>query len=73
MAFISELREMALKKVPAVSETIDWARALLLLNVENLDHEWVKSTLNLLLKFQDDIEAVEPEIRNLLNSANRSR
>ncbi|GAA5317244.1 MAG: MoxR family ATPase [Candidatus Pelagadaptatus aseana] len=70
--FISELREMALKKVPAVSETIDWARALLLLNVEQLDQEWVKNTLNLLLKFQDDIEAVEPEINNLLKAANKT-
>lgn len=69
VAFISELREMALKKVPAVSETIDWARALLLLNIDNLDHEWIKTTLNLLLKFQDDIEAVEPEIHNLLKAA----
>ncbi|WP_028468691.1 AAA family ATPase [Neptunomonas japonica] len=71
VAFIGELREMALKKVPAVSETIDWARALLLLNVENLDHEWIKTTLNLLLKFQDDIEAVEPEIDNLLKAATK--
>lgn len=71
--FISELREMALKKLPAVSETIDWARALLLLNVDNLDHDWVKTTLNLLLKFQDDIEAVEPEIDNLLKAATKNR
>ena len=69
--FIGELREMALKKVPAVSETIDWARALLLLNVDNLDHDWIKTTLNLLLKFQDDIEAVEPEIENLLKAASK--
>ncbi len=69
--FIGELREMALKKVPAVSETIDWARALLLLNVDNLDHDWIKTTLNLLLKFQDDIEAVEPEIDNLLKAASK--
>lgn len=67
--FVSELREMALKKVPAVSETIDWARALLLLNVESLDQTWVKNTLNLLLKFQDDIEAVEPELHDLLKAA----
>nr|WP_245583299.1 MoxR family ATPase [Oceanospirillum beijerinckii] len=73
VSFISELREMALKKVPAVSETIDWARALLLLNVDNLDHDWIKTTLNLLLKFQDDIEAVEPEIDNLLKAANKQR
>ena len=66
VALISKLRDMPLKKSPAVSETIDWARALLLLNVEELDPHWVKNTLNLLLKFQDDIELVEPEIKALL-------
>tara|TARA_R110000744_G_scaffold373553_1_gene485793 strand:+ start:3189 stop:4157 length:969 start_codon:yes stop_codon:yes gene_type:complete len=66
VALIGELRNMPLKKSPAVSETIDWARALLLLNVETLDPHWVKETLNLLLKFQDDIELVEPEIAALL-------
>lgn len=71
VAFIAQLRDMALKKSPAVSETIDWARALLLLNVETLDQQWTKDTLNLLLKFQDDIEAVEPEIPSLLKAANK--
>ena len=64
--FVSELRKLSLKKVPAVSETIDWARALLLLNVQTLDHDWVKNTLNLLLKFQDDVEVVANEIHPLL-------
>ena len=68
VAFIAQLREMALKKAPAVSETIDWARALLLLNVGNLDQKWVTDTLNLLLKYQDDIETVEPEIPRLLKA-----
>ncbi|QHJ12260.1 Holliday junction ATP-dependent DNA helicase RuvB [Paraglaciecola mesophila] len=66
VTLIAKLRDMPLKKSPAVSETIDWAKALLLLNVEELDPHWVKETLNLLLKFQDDIELVEPEITNLL-------
>ncbi len=70
--FVSELRNLPLKKVPAVSESIDWARALLLLNVNELDHGWVKNTLNLLLKFQDDIEAVEPEIHNLLKNVKKA-
>jgi MoxR-like ATPase len=69
--FVKELRELSLKKLPAVSETIDWARALLLLNVNELDYDWIKKTLNLLLKFQDDVEIVEPEIRNLMNKMNR--
>lgn len=66
VGFVEQLRDMALKKVPAVSETIDWARALVLLNVQQLDAQWVKNTLNLLLKFQDDIEIVEPEVSALL-------
>ena len=70
--FVSELRNLPLKKVPAVSESIDWARALLLLNVNELDHGWVKNTLNLLLKFQDDIEVVEPEIHNLLKNVKKT-
>lgn len=68
VALIGKLRAMPLKKSPAVSETIDWARALLLLNVQELDSHWVKETLNLLLKFQEDIELVEPEITTLLKS-----
>lgn len=70
--FVKQLRQMALKKVPAVSETIDWARALLLLNAEQLDRQWIESTLNLLLKFQDDIEVVEPEIGQLLQKMRQS-
>lgn len=66
VGFVEQLRDIALKKVPAVSETIDWARALVLLNVQQLDAQWVKNTLNLLLKFQDDIEIVEPEVSALL-------
>lgn len=71
VAFIAQLRDMALKKSPAVSETIDWARALLLLNVETLDQQWANDTLNLLLKYQDDIDAVEPELPALIKAANK--
>jgi len=64
--FVAELRDMALKKEPAISESIDWARALMLLNVDELEVQWVKDTLNLLLKYQDDIEVVEPELNRLV-------
>lgn len=67
VGFVHSLRQMDLKKVPAISETIDWARSLLLLHAEQLDEELVRSTLNVLLKFQDDIEAADPEIRSLLS------
>jgi len=69
VSFVNELRELSLKKAPAVSETIDWARALLLLNVTALDEPWLKDTLNLLLKFQEDVELVEPELKRLLNKS----
>ena len=69
--FVQEVREMDLKKVPAVSETLDWAKALILLNVHNLETNIVRSTLNVLLKFQDDIEHIEPEIPTLIRSAVR--
>ncbi len=69
VAFVQSLREVDLKKVPAVSETIDWARTLVLLHAEELDTALVRSTLNVLLKFQDDIENVDAEIANLTRQA----
>ena len=71
VTFVQEVREMDLKKVPAVSETLDWAKALILLNVRNLETNIVRSTLNVLLKFQDDIEHIEPEIPTLIRNAVR--
>jgi MoxR-like ATPase len=67
--FIHGLRDMDLKKVPSISETIDWARTLLLLHVDQLDPEAVRDTLNVILKFQEDIESVAPEIRVLTDKA----
>ena len=67
--FVHSLRQLDLKKQPAISETIDWARSLLLLHANKLDEELVRSTLNVLLKFEDDIEATDPELRSLLKEA----
>ena len=64
--FIQELRDLDLKKAPAVSETIDWARTLLLLHSEALNPELVRDTLNVILKFQEDIENVQGEVPALL-------
>ncbi len=60
---------MDLKKVPAISETIDWARSLLLLHADRLDEDLVRSTLNVLLKFEDDIEATDGDLRQLVREA----
>ena len=69
VAFVQELRDLDLKKVPAISETIDWAKTLLLLHSETLDQDLVRQTLNVILKFQEDIEAVEAELAMLTNKA----
>jgi len=69
VTFIQELREMDLKKVPAISETIDWARTLILLHSESLSPELVRQTLNVILKFQEDIEAVDSDLQTLTNKA----
>ena len=69
VAFIQELRELDLKKVPAISETIDWARTLLLLHADSLAPEMVRDTLNVILKFQEDIENVDAEIPTLTRKA----
>ena len=69
VAFVQSLRGLDLKKVPAVSETIDWARTLVLLHAEELDTALVRTTLNVLLKFQDDIENVDAEIPSLTRQA----
>ena len=67
--FIQQLRDMDLKKVPAISETIDWARTLVLLHSERLDPQLVRDTLNVILKFQEDIENVDAEITTLTSNA----
>ncbi|MFD4370361.1 AAA family ATPase [Streptomyces sp. NPDC058486] len=52
---VGALRAMDLRKVPSVSETIDWARTLLALGADRLDERVVRETLGVLLKHQDDI------------------
>jgi MoxR-like ATPase len=66
VGFIQRVRELDLKKAPAVSETLDWTRALLLLHANSLSRELVETTLNVILKFEEDIQLVKPEIRELL-------
>ena len=69
VSFVQGLRTLDLKKSPAVSETIDWARALVLLNAQELDAPLVRSTLNVLLKYQDDIAEADLEAGRLLARA----
>ena len=53
---VQRLRQLDLRKTPSMSETIDWARALVELNVRHLDRAAIDSTLNVLLKYETDIQ-----------------
>jgi MoxR-like ATPase len=66
VAFVQSLRTLDLRKPPSISETVDWARALILLHAKDLDPALVRDTLNVILKFEQDITAVEPQIVELL-------
>ena len=55
---VRSIRAFDLKKAPSVSETLDWARTLLLLGVERIDATVTRKTLSVLLKYQPDIEKV---------------
>ena len=66
VSFVQNLRELDLKKVPSVSETIDWGKSLVLLNIKTLDPVIVRETLNILLKFQSDIDTADSEIESLV-------
>ncbi len=56
VALVQRLRDLDLKKRPSVSETLDWARALLMLNTGSLDKATVDNTLTVLLKHEADIQ-----------------
>ncbi len=53
---VRSVRQLELKKHPSVSETLDWARTLVLLGVESIDEKDAVETVNILLKYRSDIE-----------------
>ncbi len=59
---VRSIRELAVRKAPSVSESIDWARTLLALGVEDVDAEVAADTLQVLLKYQTDIELAKREL-----------
>jgi MoxR-like ATPase len=69
-AFVQELRTAELYKTAGVSETLDWAAALMALDRSELDAETIDETLGILLKNQEDIQAVRGErLQAMLNRA----
>ena len=59
---VRSIRMLDLKKAPSVSETLDWTRTLLLLNIETIDEQTAKETLHILLKYQTDIAKATKEL-----------
>jgi MoxR-like ATPase len=59
---VRSIRALELKKSPSVSETLDWARTLVLFGVESVDAELARETLHILLKYQSDIAKASKEL-----------
>ncbi|HAM01380.1 MAG TPA: ATPase [Acidimicrobiaceae bacterium] len=69
---VRSLRTLELKKYPSVSETLDWARTLVVLGVESVDAEQAKATLHVLLKYRSDLERAAKELSMGEGDANRT-
>jgi MoxR-like ATPase len=64
---IHKIRHLDLKKKPCVSETLDWAQALIALQIEDLSPEVVRDTLNVILKYQADASLVRDKLDQIVN------
>jgi MoxR-like ATPase len=60
---VQAIRKLDLKKTPSISETLDWTRALTLLNVDTLDTGLVDDTLSTILKYEGDIRKAQQELK----------
>jgi MoxR-like ATPase len=63
---VQKIRAMELRKPPSVSESIDWARSLVILNAEQLDASVVESTLTMLVKYEKDLDRVKGSLDKVL-------
>jgi MoxR-like ATPase len=63
---VQRIRAMELRKAPSISESLDWARALVILNADRLDAALVESTLTLLVKHERDLERVKAGLDKVL-------
>jgi MoxR-like ATPase len=61
---VQRIRKLDLKKGPSISETLDWAKALTLLNIRQLDEALVTDTLNTILKYEGDIRKAQDELKD---------
>jgi MoxR-like ATPase len=66
VAMMQKIRALDLKKKPSISETLDWARALMALNADSIEEEVVNDTLNVILKYEGDVAKAQSELSKLI-------
>ncbi len=67
--FVQGLRGEDIRKQPSIAETVDWARTLVLMHADTLGEDMVRDTLNVLLKHESDIEAVDLKVGKLVRDS----
>src|ERR1700758_5191055 len=70
---VQSLRKLDLKKSPGISETIDWVKALTLLNVQNLDQDLVNETLDTIVKYEGDVRKAQDELKEYMRRVKARR
>ncbi len=72
VSLVQSLRKLDLKKTPGISETIDWVKALTLLNLQSLDQDLVNETLDTIVKYEGDVRKAQEELKDYVRRV-RSR
>jgi MoxR-like ATPase len=70
---VQSLRKLDLKKTPGISETLDWVKALTLLNVESLDQDLVSETLDTIVKYEGDVRKAQEELKDYVRRVRARR
>jgi MoxR-like ATPase len=73
VSVVQALRKLDLKKTPGISETLDWVKALTLLNVQNLDDALVDETLDTIVKYEGDVRKAQEELKEYLRKVRTRR
>ncbi len=73
VAVVQSLRKLDLKKTPGISETIDWVKALTLLNVQSLDQALVNETLDTIVKYEGDVRKAQEELKEYVRRVRARR
>ena len=70
---VPSIRGLDLKKAPSISETLDWARALVVMNIDSLEDELVADTLSTICKYEGDLRKAEKELSSYVERKRAER